>query len=174
MGLLKKIISALKTEDDGYIGYQPPYDENGEPVSERRKQKRVKSRGEFCVFIACHESPLDMEKAPFLLADIVNFSEKGGAFTYVSNTACTPYNSETEEELKVSSMLWLIPNTKVDFKTCSNAGCDMEKPSLHPDENIEPIKSVALWVKPNQFGCVFKDEEEKIQKMIAGIKKSQA
>lgn len=169
MGLLKKIISALKTQDDGLYAQKPPFDEDGNPV-DRREIERFDLHNEFCIFVADHESPLDMEKAPFLLANLTNISVKGAAFSCVSKTACTPYVPDIEEEIKVSSKIWLVPNIKIDLRSCCQTACDPNNSkSIAEAEHGEPLKAVALWVKTDQFGCVFKEDKEKVSKMIISL-----
>lgn len=174
MSFIKKILSVLKTEDDCLLANKPPYDDDGEPLAvERRSSERFITQIEFCVFLWNHNLELDMEKAPFLLADLNNISECGAAYSCVSKTACTPYSPDVEEELKVSSHLWLVLNSRVDFKSCNHKGCDMEAKEPQIIEISEVIKGEVVWVKPDQFGCRFKSEKEKILNLLENLKKLQ-
>lgn len=170
MSFIKKILSALKTEDDNLLANKPLCDDNGERL-DRRSSERFLLKTEFCIFLWNHNLELDMEKAPFLLADLDNISSCGAAYSCVSRTACTPYSPDVEEELKVSSHVWLVPNVKVDFKSCNHNGCNVENKEPQIIEISEAIKGEVLWVKSNQFGCLFKSEKDKVLNLIENLKK---
>lgn len=169
MGLLKKIIAALKTQDDGFYAQTPPFDEDGNPV-DKREVERFDLHNEFCIFVADHESELDMETAPFLLANLTNISVTGAAFSCVSKTACTPYVPDIEEDIIVSSKIWLLPNIKIDMRSCCQTACDSNSAKTVAEiEHWQPMKAIALWVKTEQFGCVFKEDKEKILELIKSL-----
>ena len=173
MGVFNKLISALKTEDSNIKAKTAPFDEDGNPIKngEKREEKRYNAKSEFCIFIAKHNEPLDTEKAPFLLADLNNISIKGAAFSCVSKTACSPFSPDIEEQLQISSQIWLVANIKISEKTCcSPTACSCENETEN-QFGSEPLKATILWVKPNQFGCTFKCEKEKVEKLIETIDK---